>query len=430
MIYEKLKSKYLEWSVYGMVLSYFYNMSVITYSATGNNELRLYDFAGFLLVFHYFRNFALINTYIRSVKVFSALYDFLVYALLTLFFTAISSITSNKLLYIIQSFLYYYHFFIFFLNGVFISILILKPGFIEKITKFSLYLCCAALLVVILQNFGVIPFLWNEEYRRSYLGFMSGTFGPNKIVVGMTCVLILGMSMGLVNEKRIKLNKILLLITIVLCLITLVMSGSRTSYVAGAILLGYFSLREPLSFVYSSIAIFFISIGLATFQPQVIEKAFEVYQGRVEKKINNPDDIQEAKVGDLYEDLGAGRKEIFVKYIGLIAEEFYYIPFGRGFNNRLETRSSAHNMYLSLIYEVGLLGMVFYFRWLCMYLFVKMPHFRKLRVAMQGLTISALVSLFFGEHFYVYRALFGLLGLFLFVMTVMSSPIFLIDEEE
>lgn len=416
--------------MYAMLISFFYNLPVITYSATGNNELRLYDFAGALMLFHYFRNFAILNTYIKSVKVFSGIYDFLVYALFTLFFTAVSSILANKMLYIVQSFLYYYHFFVFFLNAVYISIFIIKPRFLGRLVTTSLCLCSASLLIVILQNFGLIPFLWNDSYKASYQGFLSGTFGPNKIVVGMTCVLMLGLCLGLFNEKRIKLNKSILLITIVLCLLSLVMSGSRTSYVGGGILLGYFSLREPVSFAYSSIAIFFIAIGIASFQPQVLEKAMEVYQDRVEKKIDNPEDLEEAKVGDLYEDLGAGRKEIFQKYLELIGTEFYYIPFGRGFNNRIETASSAHNMYLSLIYEVGLLGMVLYFRWILLYLFIRMPRFKKMRVALQGLVIAILISLFFGEHMYVYRALFGLLGLFLFVMTIIISPIFLIDEEE
>jgi hypothetical protein len=91
--------------------------------------------------------------------------------------------------------------------------------------------------------------------------------------------------------------------------------------------------------------------------------------------------------------------------------------------------SSAHNMYLSVINELGLIGFFLYFRWLVSYLFVKMRHFTNMKSTLAGLVLAMLVTLLFGEHLYVYRPLFGLLGLFLFVTTILLSPYFLLKDE-
>lgn len=429
-VFDRIHSKTLVWAVYAMVISYFYNLPVVGYSAKGNNELRLYDLAGFVLLIIFIRNYSMLKTYIFSLKTFASLYDFLFYSFLTLSVTFANSIIHNKFYYIFQTGLWYFHFLSFFLVTVFISILIIEKRYFRNILYMVLILGALCVLLVILQNFGLIPFLWSSAYAKSYHGFLSGTLGPNKIVVGMTCLFLIALCLGILNEKRFKVNKLLVLITLSFCLIGLVMSGSRTSYLGGAIMAGYYSLRQPLSFAYSVVALFFVILLVSSLQPKVIDKAFEVYNQRVTNKIKDPDDVKEANVGGLYEDLGAGRSRIAKNYVEILLEDYYYIPFGRGFNNRMLTNSSAHNMYLSLIYEVGLLGTVLYFRWLFTYLLVRMPHFRNMRMALQALTIAMLVSLLFGEHLYIYRPLFGLLGLFLLVVTLLTSPTFLIDHEE
>jgi hypothetical protein len=172
-----------------------------------------------------------------------------------------------------------------------------------------------------------------------------------------------------------------------------------------------------------------VILGISSFNPDIITKAITIYENRVEKKIKNPNDIKEANVDDLYEDLGSGRKGLSLMYIDYLLDKPYIIPFGVGFNNRIMIGSSAHNMYLSVINELGLIGFFLYFRWLVSYLFVKMRHFTNMKSTLAGLVLAMLVTLLFGEHLYVYRPLFGLLGLFLFVTTILLSPYFLLKDE-
>jgi hypothetical protein len=416
--------------VYGMLLSYFYNLPVMTYSAKGSNELRLYDVVGFVTVVMYVRNYALVNGMIRAKKIFYRLLLFLQWATFMYLVTVVFSIMEGKYFYIMQSLLYLYHFWVFFLASVFLAYVIQDLDHLRRITIAALGLTLMVCLIAILQNLGMIPFLWNKTYKANYYGFLSSTLGPNKIVLGMTCLIMFVYAMGLLNDKRVKINRFLLMSTLGLAALTLVMSGSRTSYLGLAVFLAYFLFRETKSFLYSGVVICILFLGILVINSRVVDKAVTVYENRVENKIRNPDELREVAVTDLYEDLGAGRKEISLHYLDLVGDNLFYVPFGRGFNNRLETSSSAHNMYLSVVYELGILGAVLYFRWLISYLFVRMPHFPHLRMALKGLTISMLVTLFFGEHLYIYRPLFGLLGLFLFIMVLLSAPIFILSHED
>lgn len=422
-------SKWVIGFTYLMFLSFFYNLPVLSYSAKGNNELRLYDLAGVAVVFFYFQNIPLINILIKSKLVLRTLFYFLCWASISVLFTLFDSILNDKLFWGIQSLLYLFHFWSFFLASAFLIIVIQDMKQMKRIVTFSLISASVVFIIVILQNMGLIPFLWNDSYMRNYYGFLSGTLGPNKIVLGMTSLIMFAFCMGLLNDKRVKVNKALLLVTILLAAVVLIMSGSRTSYLGLLVFFAYFSIRETISFIYSIIVLTVLVFVISYTKPEIISKAVDVYQNRVEKKIRDPKSLSEGRADELYEDLGSGRKGLSLMYVDYLMDNPQIIPFGLGFNNRLSLISSAHNTYLSLINEVGLVGFFLYFRWLFSYFTVQMPRFPQLRVALKGLVLSMTVTLFFGEHLYVYRPLFGLVGLFMFITVILASPIFIIPAK-
>jgi hypothetical protein len=152
-------------------------------------------------------------------------------------------------------------------------------------------------------------------------------------------------------------------------------------------------------------------------------KAEQVVTGRVVKKIRNKEDLTNGNVGNLYEDLGSGRKGLTEQNSLFLIENPYIIPFGMGFNNRLIMigGSSAHNMYLQIIKELGLVGFVLYFGWLLQFLFVNLNAFKGFSIGLKGLVLALMVTSFFGEQLYIYRALFGLLGLFCIVTSLFMA---------
>lgn len=422
------QTRIVELSTYAMLLSFFYNLPVISYAARGNNELRIFDFAGLVIMIFYFRNYNLINSIINTIQVLRYLKQFLMLCNFLMIPTCVDAILRDKPYWIFQSLLYLFHFWAFYIASIFLIVMIRDTRYLRRIVIWMLLMSCGAFFLVVLQNFGLVPFLWNDSYRRAYSGFLSGTFGPNKIVLGMTALIMFTVAIGLINEKRIMLPRWLLYLTLLLSVLALAFSGSRTSYLGFGVFGFYFMMKQTSRFIISVTVVGVLMLGAFAVSPKLRSKLEEVYTVRIEKKITKPNRNGPQSADELYEDLGSGRKGLSLLYLQYLTDNPYIIPLGIGFNNRMALISSAHNIYLSLINEVGVIGTFFYFRWLFAYMFVRMPQFPSMRMALKGLTLAMLVTLAFGEHLYIYRVLFGLVGLFMFATIILMSPIFVKPE--
>lgn len=200
-------------------------------------------------------------------------------------------------------------------------------------------------------------------------------------------------------------------------------SGSRTTYVGLLVFLTYFAIFKTSKFLIFAVVFVSLSITVVLINDDLYSKIESVVNGRVINKVKNKNDLSSNKVGDLYEDLGSGRDQLTKSNAIFLLDNPAIIPFGAGFNNWLIRGEglSAHNMYLQVIKELGLVGFVLYFGWLINYLLINFKKHQGFSIALKGLVISMLVTLFFGEQLYIYRPLFGLLGLFLFVTTIFIS---------
>lgn len=420
------KPVYFNLVMYLMLFSYFYNLPALNYSLKGSNELRIYDLVGLIILYVYLNNFRLINIYIKLKLNFNRLYQFLFWANVTLIGTVAYSFYFGRYLWIIQTLLYLYHFWVFFLSAVFLSIMIRDKTKFKRIIYFFLILVIAESIIVILQNFGLVPFLWTDGYKKAYFGFLSGTLGPNKIVLGMTMLISFIICVGLLFEKNVKINKYFIISALVLSLIAISISGSRTTYLGLLVFALYFMFTKTIKFIYISIFLGVFAMLAVVNDFGIVDVISDVFEGRIVNKISDPTVLKDGDVdvSQLYDDLGSGRNRLAMIYINYLARNPYIIPFGVGFNNRLALYVSAHNTYLSLINEVGLVGLVLYFRWLLSYFALNLSRTVYLRLSLNGLIVSMLVTLFFGEHLYVYRPLFGLVGLFLFATVILTTPRF------
>jgi hypothetical protein len=418
-----LKEKMLLYVVFGMIISFFYNLPVIKYSVTGDNEFRLYDVLGIFVFYYYFKFYKTLSILIKGITYLKLLYKFLVWAGFGILLTLLFSIINDRVMFFFQVLLYLYHFWVFYLCSIFIYIFCLNP--INR-RRFIYVIIVASMIVgaiVILQNFGVVPFLWNDLYFEAYYGFNSGTLGPNKIVLGMTAFIVFVLSIGAYLEKSIPINKIVMMVSIAINLYIVLLSGSRTTYLALLVFLVYFSIVSTLKFSYVAtliFALFFLTINVNS---DLYKKVDEVVSYRVTNKIKNKEAVSEGKVIELYSDLGSGRSQLSVGNLNYLLENPQIIPFGMGFVNRFSTAPglSAHNMYIQVIKELGIVGFVLYFGWLLSYLFIDFRQFKGFSLALKGLIFSMLVTLFFGEHLYIYRPLFGFLGLFLVITSIFVS---------
>ncbi len=407
-----------------MVISYFYNLPVLKYSAIGENELRLYDLAGFVILFFVISNFKLIRTYIKSKTYFKYFHAFILWAGFSLIFNLIFSLYKARPLWFVQTCLYYYHLLVFFYTAILMAMYLRKRTNYKYIASLILLLAIAEALVVFAQHAGVVPFLWNEIYRMSYGGFLSGALGPNKINLGMNMFFSFIFATGLLLQPQLKINKILITATLLTSLATIGVSGSRTTYLALIVFVCYLFVSKTKKFFGLSIIISLGVIIAFFLNLELIETITTTIENRVVNKVSDPRLLsgENLDVGELYEDLGSGRKELSIRYLYYLLENPLIIPLGIGLNNRLLIQSSAHNIYLSLINEVGLVGLFLYMKWIINYLYLKFGRLVSLKSALSGLILAMLVTLFFGEHLYIYRSLFTILGYFLLIVVMLIAP--------
>ncbi len=419
-----LKNKLLLYVVYGVILSYFYNLAVINYSITGDNEFRLYDVLGGIILYNYYKYRMLINVVIRKVPFFKILKKFMLWASITMVLTLIFHVINDKILSFLQVVLYMYHFWVFYLAAVFFYIFCLDKATMKNGIYFILFLSIASCIIIVSQNLGTLDFLWSEAYKKAYEGFLSGTLGPNKIVTGMTSLFVLSLCLGILLEKKFKINIILLYAAVLLNIYIIIISGSRTTYVALIVMLLFFALRSPLRFILSVSIMTALFVFTLSTNPTLQKTLDDTLQKRIFGKTKVFDD-KDAELTDAYSDLGSGREDLTKNNFMYLIENPLVLPFGRGFVNHLNTThgKSAHNMYLQSIRETGIVGFVLYFGWLVSYLFIKFDKNSGFSIALQGLVYAMLVTLFFGEHLYIYRPLFGLLGLFLIITSIFVSSL-------
>lgn len=406
-----------------IVFSYFYNLSVLKYGLIGENELRIYDIVGIVLLYKHYKYRALIISVIAKVSSFRWFWNFFRWAGASLVLTLLTGVFLSKYLYFLQTILYYYHLYIFFISGVFIYILSLKANRLTTIINFIFIFSILTNLVVVLQNFGLIPFLWSDFYKESYSGFLSGTLGPNKIVLGITSLFMFIFAVSVLLEKKIKVNFFLTVLALLMSFYVLIISGSRTAYIGGFVFIGYFAFFSFGKFISFSTIFIGLLACIVIVNDDLYDKAEKVVTGRIIKKVRNKEDLTNGNVGNLYSDLGSGRKELSEANGLFLIENPIVIPFGMGFNNRLITiaGSSAHNMYIQIIKELGIVGFVLYFGWLLQFLFVNLKSNRGFSIGLKGLVLALIVTSYFGEQLYIYRALFGLLGLFCVVTSLFMA---------
>ena len=231
-----------------MIFSYFYNLPVVGYSVKGDNELRLYDLLGLIILILFYGNFKFYYYVIKKVPPLKWLYWFILWSSFTIISTLLFAIFRDKMAVFYQSVLYLYHLWVFFVTSVFLYVISFDKYKLKLFIIIVFILSSASCLIIALQNFNIIPFLWSDNYYKGYRGFLSGTLGPNKIVSGMFSLINLIFAIGVFYNKKIKISKILTIFVIIINVYVLLLSGSRTSYLGLLVFLLFFSFFVSLHF--------------------------------------------------------------------------------------------------------------------------------------------------------------------------------------
>jgi len=61
-------------------------------------------------------------------------------------------------------------------------------------------------------------------------------------------------------------------------------------------------------------------------------------------------------------------------------------------------------------------------KWLTSFLYVKFGKVKSLKNVLSGLVFAMIVTLYFGEHLYLYRSVFTILGYFILITVLLITP--------
>lgn len=285
-------------------------------------------------------------------------------------------------------------------------------------------------VAICLQGSGVLPSFWSERYSGYGERVYCGTLGANRTSPGHAMVVFFCVSFTyLSNPRTIGIKRNLLAVAGCLtALPALAVIGSRTAWLVFGVFCAALLLRRrnPLP---SLLLLAAMGVAVILASPDALkEKTAEMYDWKITGR------LQHVEGGDLVEKfdaIDAGRTVLWQGGVQMLLAKPWAIPFGVGFANyqALDPKAiSAHNMYITLVGELGLVGLFLYLMWFGS-LFRNNPipantSPRKMFIAAgyQPLLIAFAVSLFAGEILYVYRTAFAALGMFLFISAVLNHP--------
>jgi O-antigen ligase len=421
--------------------SYWYCLPVASQTIVRYSEFRGYDVLLaaliLLLLLHYRERLA---NYFRIEGPGRRIYLFSLWATATYPVTIIISFLGHRASWSLVTLIFLFHLWGFAL--LFATIRIFVTSRRQCLLLLDTFLILGALEagIICLQALGFLPRFWSDLYAAYGQMSFSGTLGPNRTMPGHAMVLVLAVAMSYGRNFRVVgVKRVFLAIAgALLSIAAVAFSASRTSWTVCAVLL-IFTLvgRRP----HAGLLAFVMIVAVATFAllPESAERRIsEIYRWRVSSKLDarRATVIQEESDTAIstLEKLDGRRVELWTDGIAALIERPHLIPFGGGFNNYRYTVGvgvSAHNLYITLIGEVGLIGLFLYLSWLrglwreSSMRIAKVRKWNKSRrsfvsTEMQSVVVAFMVSLLAGEILYPYRPAFTIMGMFLFVSAVLN----------
>ena len=416
-------------------LSYWYCLPVITQSFFTYSEVRGYDILLAILIL------VLVGQYRRELQIFFKqdtpgrwLFRFSVWATATFPVTVFVSIINYRYTWPFVTLVFLFHLWGYLLAYAAFRIFVNTRKQCYLLLDAFLVAGTVVAIVICLQGIGIVPRFWSELYDVYGNMTFSATLGPNRAMPGHTMILTLAVVTAYWrNVRAVGIRRIWLAsVAAVASLAALGMTGSRTAWTTLiAFILAVFVLRRP------SLGVVFLLIisglGIAVAVPSTVkERIGEMYDYRIEGRLQQADSDDYL---DQFQTVDANRYNIWVAGIRELAFSYpWLIPFGGGFNSyriNMSVDNSAHNIYITLIAEVGIVGLLLYLAWLKgiwresanlisagSKLAASQSAF--VPVDLQALVIAMLVSLIGGEILYPYRPSFAFMGMFLFLCAVMN----------
>lgn len=432
------------WFLLLISVSYWYCLPVVSQNFVRYSEIRGYDLLllalGFVLFLRYQHRLSDLLKQNRAGRI---LIRFAGWATLTSVFTFWMAVSHNRPYWALVTSVFLFHLWGFVLAYCAFRIFVTTRKQCLIILDTFLILGTIQAVIISLQAVGILPLFWSELYSAYGADAFSGTLGPNRALPGHTMILVFAVATGYWrNPGTVGAYRLVLAGGAALTAILAIgVSGSRTSWIAFAAFcaIALFVLRPHPGIL---MLILLVMVGVIAVVPDTIEdRVTEIYEGRLTSKLDN---VKNDDVVTKFEAIDAGRLKNWSAGINELARRPWLILLGGGFNNYrylVGVDISAHNIYLTLAVEVGIIGLLLYLGWLQALwreagrLTSIAQRLRRKRMKvfipaeMRSLLIAMLVSLLGGELLYPYRPAFAFMGMFLMLSAILNHPALVLGTE-
>ena len=276
------------------------------------------------------------------------------------------------------------------------------------------------------QGLGLLPAFWPEYWLNLYSESDApvATLSPHHKHIGV--VMLLGIFIGLAYAS-LEANlfwKIVIIICVAVMVLVPIFGGTRTFALGltGA-LLAYIYIRRgraiiALSFAAAGTLIYF-QFGGEQIQQRIVEKYEERVASRIEK----------LGYAGVYEE----RTIIYEDIFGTLIDKPYLLATGTGFQNiyKFIGANGAHNNYLHVLMELGLIGFIvfigfLYKFWRNIYSLTGLSN-ERIRTMSTFIWIAfcgLLFTMFVGETYWAQGAMFTLAGQISVMLGIAAAPLY------
>lgn len=424
-------------------LSYLYCLPLLRTGIVAGitaSEVRLYDLVFFIVFFvgilpmplKYFQfwyNFS---------KVHRLLFYWLITAFIWLFFTLYLKGINNYIIGLIRFFRFFSFCSIFLLGFTWVK----NKKQLNILFDLHIYILIVIGLLGTFQSVGILPNFWPSYYsiywEDSYLS--TSTLAPNH--THYSIMMAFGIIMIVTKLVTIgKFSNYFLILGLFPMIYSMIASQGRSGWLILGIyfLLSVFLLRKFIFiffvFIFSVLIIFLFSndivAGNTSIQKILLYRTITAHEDTKRTVFSIDDENDRSFISRIDDD----RWKIYVNILVFWKNNPLYPLIGAGFQNSVKgiggQAGAAHNAYLNIIAEQGLLGFIIYVKFLISLFRLGWSRFKSSKVKLGKeyalhwvcLYVGVLFANFFGEIIYPGRALFTFLGSFFFTVVLFLHPV-------
>lgn len=242
---------------------------------------------------------------------------------------------------------------------------------------------------------------WMRYANFTEVGF--GTISYNHAYTALQVIMLIGLTVSLSSDKGKLMNVLLFILSIFVCFLT----ESRAGLVAIVFFAVVFWVKKP---VYAFFAVVVIAVVL--FSGIIPEGKFSSFAPTLERHKT----ILEIQDTENF----SGRYEIWQDRLAFINQEPTRWIWGEGFGSALDSGDQAHMIFLQIIFETGVIGLLLF-----LLFFYRLLSYLRMSGAMGmsifWVTVALLISSLTQETFYPNIAFPYFIGLFLCSVSIVLN---------